>query len=627
MDSVKKTKGNKVILEKSAYFVGRFLTKVVNDSALEKLRGIIRLDKGYKTKLRLGVEGVSSGHKFSAALLKNRLPYDFIPLTDIINVLQDTKYKNLLLFVVTLTSIQYEIVAFRTKDEKTVLDFIESFSYVTSGNKNYSSTKLWRHISNISDARQTQSTYSRNTADFSLPSRQLRSPSPSGSVSSNVSSKSGSRLYRREPSPVFDGNVYQRAGSYRWNSHVYSRHHRRTFKPSDVTSTTNSSQVQLVRDFQVQVHLDTSLPVDIKMGDTFAVKSYSHIVKLYVYKGIALADVSCQTKTVAVVTHQDILLSDGHMSQHTSKSASVRSNSLASESFRRQVDELTQEVKELRYLLNNKDKNVQTTADQNSSVNNTNAHGHQNGSEISSSISSNEDPHNRTKTPSRVAWSPRLEQFAFDSDLEVEREGPWKTSTPRNGTPAEPSKHQLARNTCTARVSGYFMRTRQPEVVVGTAYATNNREYSSATEEQENSEESRRGWVFHKQPSTIAITNSHHDKRPSIMNFFRNRSKSPGLAMDNNKQECVYRTKIDIKSRGRPKARDRHWTIAERSASAPSASRQTNHKSVLYVSSGGVPTGGRTSGVARQAETVYLPGTNVTNGGIINNDEQYPIIV
>ena len=101
-----------MVAERKAVFLGRFITKALTDTTLAKLRSHLRVAKGVKTKLKLSMEGLSSGSK-GGTIIKSKIPYEFTPLQDIEDLKMDERFTNVILCMINLPSGQYEILAFR----------------------------------------------------------------------------------------------------------------------------------------------------------------------------------------------------------------------------------------------------------------------------------------------------------------------------------------------------------------------------------------------------------------------------------------------------------------------------------------------------------------------------------
>lgn len=139
----------RILVEKKAWFLGRFLTSLLTDAALERLRTHITSSgkKGSKTRLRLSEQGLSFGHKIGGPL-SDRIPNEFIPLIDVEALGPDDRYANLLLCVTRLVSTihetdlevspanscQFEILAFRLEGQSDCETFRIHFQGTSGGN-------------------------------------------------------------------------------------------------------------------------------------------------------------------------------------------------------------------------------------------------------------------------------------------------------------------------------------------------------------------------------------------------------------------------------------------------------------------------------------------------------------
>ena len=76
------------------------------------------MTKGQKTKLRLTTEGIGSGSKFGT-IFKNKLPAEFTPLNDIIDIFTDNRFNNVLCIAMKFPDGNYEIQAYRMYNDAT----------------------------------------------------------------------------------------------------------------------------------------------------------------------------------------------------------------------------------------------------------------------------------------------------------------------------------------------------------------------------------------------------------------------------------------------------------------------------------------------------------------------------
>ncbi len=79
---------------------------------------LFRLNKGQKTKLKLTTEGIGSGSKFGT-VFKGKLPKEFIPILDVIDIFTDNRFGNILCIALRFPDGNYEIQAYRMPDEQT----------------------------------------------------------------------------------------------------------------------------------------------------------------------------------------------------------------------------------------------------------------------------------------------------------------------------------------------------------------------------------------------------------------------------------------------------------------------------------------------------------------------------
>ncbi len=128
-----------VLLELKAWFLGRFLSSNLTEDSLSRLRSHVASGaRGKKTKIRLSSQAFSFGHR-STGLLKDRLPYEFVPLIDIEGMFVDSLYSNLLLCVTRILAeelgseqqrTKFEITAFRLPREEDCLRFQHAYSEI-----------------------------------------------------------------------------------------------------------------------------------------------------------------------------------------------------------------------------------------------------------------------------------------------------------------------------------------------------------------------------------------------------------------------------------------------------------------------------------------------------------------
>ncbi len=112
---MKRGKAREIIVRK-VLFLGKFLSPVLDEVTLLRLRSHVRLSKGFSTKLRLTTHGISCGVK-STSFIRGKLPYDFTPLEDIHHLYIDQAYHNVLLCVSPYPGGQTEIVAYKFQDD------------------------------------------------------------------------------------------------------------------------------------------------------------------------------------------------------------------------------------------------------------------------------------------------------------------------------------------------------------------------------------------------------------------------------------------------------------------------------------------------------------------------------
>lgn len=127
--ATKRGKAREVISRK-VQFLGKFLSPVLDEVTMIKLRSHIRLSKGFRTKLRLTTHGISCGVK-STSFIRGKLPYDFTPLEDIQHVYIDQAYHNVLLCVSPFSGGQTEIVAYKFQDDTDARLFQQMYCELT----------------------------------------------------------------------------------------------------------------------------------------------------------------------------------------------------------------------------------------------------------------------------------------------------------------------------------------------------------------------------------------------------------------------------------------------------------------------------------------------------------------
>ena len=122
-------KSPKVVLERKARFLGRFISAGFDESARSRLRAHVRLSKGGRTRLRLTAEGLGSGYR-TGGVLRAREPYEFTPTPDIHRLVPDDRYEDVLLCVTRLADARLEIVAYRMRHATDALLFHDTFDVI-----------------------------------------------------------------------------------------------------------------------------------------------------------------------------------------------------------------------------------------------------------------------------------------------------------------------------------------------------------------------------------------------------------------------------------------------------------------------------------------------------------------
>ena len=327
---------NLTLLEKKAWFLGRFLTKNVNEESLAKLRSVIRINKGIKTKLKLTSSGLVSGSK-SNGFIRTKVPYEFAPLEDVMDVIVDSRFGDVILCIYRLTEVQYELVAYRMSTSKEAEIFSATFSEMTASASTDSPSELQR----FSPHESSTSGYSQNqTFDPYL-----------------IESDDGKNWTFREKMPeyaVFTMSGYSpKTGQSSRMNFVGNRGHSVPNKPSsrssgrstpDFVSLVTPSSMVSYRDVAVAAKIEDPRDKDRNQKTRFFFDRQDEY-----YEGVTrVADVQCQAYvkppfTVTINPKLDVI------SDAPASSAGI-SWPLQNQ-MRKEIDSLQEEVKHLRNLL------------------------------------------------------------------------------------------------------------------------------------------------------------------------------------------------------------------------------------------------------------------------------------
>lgn len=124
MSIIVRRKAKSLSIDKSAWFLCRFLCRNINEENLEKVRDHISTCKGVKTRLKLSEIGVEIGYKPSHVRhYHHKIMYEALPLEATETMIQDVVFINVLLcifHVENLPDLEFEIIAFKFADSSTV---------------------------------------------------------------------------------------------------------------------------------------------------------------------------------------------------------------------------------------------------------------------------------------------------------------------------------------------------------------------------------------------------------------------------------------------------------------------------------------------------------------------------
>lgn len=124
MSIIVRRKAKSLSIDKSAWFLCRFLCRNLNEDNFEKIRDHISTCKGVKTRLKLSEIGVEIGYKPSHVRhYHHKIMYEALPLEAAETMIQDVFFINVLLcifHVENLPDLEFEIIAFKFPDSSTV---------------------------------------------------------------------------------------------------------------------------------------------------------------------------------------------------------------------------------------------------------------------------------------------------------------------------------------------------------------------------------------------------------------------------------------------------------------------------------------------------------------------------
>ena len=124
-----------IILEKDIRFLGRFVSRTLDDATLNKLRAYNTSKKPIKTRVRLTSSGITIGEKpagISSVLSRPKTTYEFIPNYDVHTLSIDNLQRDVALCIVHLGSVQFEIYAIRFNTDAEANIFVHAFEEVTN---------------------------------------------------------------------------------------------------------------------------------------------------------------------------------------------------------------------------------------------------------------------------------------------------------------------------------------------------------------------------------------------------------------------------------------------------------------------------------------------------------------
>lgn len=126
-----------IAVDKSTWFLCRFLCHTLNEENFEKVRDHVSTCKGVKTRLKLSEKGAEIGFKPNHVRhFHHKIKYEVIPLAALESMIQDVVYINVLLCVCHVSNpagLDYEIIAFKFKDFNVVKRFQDVCNILLGG--------------------------------------------------------------------------------------------------------------------------------------------------------------------------------------------------------------------------------------------------------------------------------------------------------------------------------------------------------------------------------------------------------------------------------------------------------------------------------------------------------------
>ena len=96
------TTSGKDILDRKAYYMGRYQTKAITEATLDTLRLSLRQAKQRKTRIKMSPLGFCFGTKPGGLLTTDKVPYQFVPLEDIESLRLDSVLRDVLLCIIRI---------------------------------------------------------------------------------------------------------------------------------------------------------------------------------------------------------------------------------------------------------------------------------------------------------------------------------------------------------------------------------------------------------------------------------------------------------------------------------------------------------------------------------------------
>lgn len=126
-----------IAVDKSTWFLCRFLCHTLNEENFEKVREHVSTCKGVKTRVKLSEKGAEIGFKPNHVRhFHHKIKYEVIPLAALESMIQDVMYINVLLCVCHVSNpagLDYEIIAFKFKDFNVVKRFQDVCNILLGG--------------------------------------------------------------------------------------------------------------------------------------------------------------------------------------------------------------------------------------------------------------------------------------------------------------------------------------------------------------------------------------------------------------------------------------------------------------------------------------------------------------